>query len=803
MRASEKFTDSVLKQMRQAVSDTGGNEVMFTGRYGESGLIEEIVTAARGNENSVPALEGFVDRGDVIIHNHPGGNLTPSSADLRIASILGNQGIGFYIVNNEVTEVYAVAEAVSDKIIPLNIDEIRTHLEPGGTLSRNFDKYEVRESQVDMLCDVADAINNEKIIIAEAGTGVGKSFAYLIPAFQWVINNNDRIVISTGTINLQHQLIEKDIPLVKKMLKTDKKAALVKGRGNYVCMRKYLEKLNETSLFNETDKELMLIKEWVEETDTGDKSDLSFLPDYALWNDIASESDYCLGLHCPYREKCFVIKSRKRAAAAHILVVNHHILFSDVSARSAGAGFNGTAVLPGFSRIIFDEAHNMENAASSFYSPTLSRGVLFKTLTKIYRRKKGRVSGIYINLKGQTETDEKIEEIPPLAAESVSAFDLLEKEAEDILGTSSHNMRIDHNEKFENLLSKTASLKNSLSRIYMIIDDAAQGMDFSAEDDAKVYEILLAKNKLQGLISTCEKLLDKDDNYVPWFEKSKKIFFYVTPIDISKILQDTLYNKIKSIVFTSATLSISSKFTFWKKRVGLDSELFDIKENIYKSPFNYRKKVLLAVPHDLPDPSSEEYTEELSHFIYNSLLISEGKGLVLFTSYTMLMNVYNSIKEKLVENKIMVYRQGEDDRFRLLRSFNKDKNSVLMATDSFWEGVDSPGDTLKNVIICRLPFRVPSDPVIKARMDRISENGGNPFMDYSLPEAVIKLKQGFGRLMRAKNDSGIIQITDNRIIKKQYGSIFLKSLPESERYFGTSENLYEREEDFLYSVLKD
>ena len=583
------------------------------------------------------------------------------------------------------------------------------------------------------------------------------------------------------------------------MLRTDKKAALVKGRGNYVCMRKYLEKLNESSLFNETDRELMLIKEWVESTDTGDRSDLSFLPDYALWSDIASESDYCLGLHCPYREKCFVIKSRKRAAAAHVLVVNHHILFSDVSARSAGAGFNGTAVLPGFNRIVFDEAHNMENAATSFYSPTLSRGLLFKTLTKIYRRKRGRVSGIYVNLKGEPGQDEKIEEIPSLNAGAIAEYELLEKEGEDLL-QGTYNMRIDHEEKFDNLLSKTASLKNYLSRIYMIIDDITQGMDFSPEDDAKVYEILLVKNKLQGLISTCEKLLDTDDNYVPWFEKSsKRIFFYVTPIDISRILQDTLYSKIKSIVFTSATLSISSKFDFWKRRVGLNSEMFDIVENIYKSPFDYEKNVLLAIPHDLPEPSSEEYTDKLSDFIFDSLMISDGKGLVLFTSYSMLMNVYNSIRERLVENKIMVYRQGEDDRFRLLKTFNDDRNSVLMATDSFWEGVDSPGDTLKNVIICRLPFRVPSDPVIKARMDRITENGGNPFMDYSLPEAVIKLKQGFGRLMRTKNDCGIIQITDNRILKKQYGSIFLKSLPESSRYYGSADNLFEKTEDFLYN----
>ena len=797
MKASEKLSVSVIEQMKKAISDTGGNEVMFTGSCGENGIVESIMIAARGNENSVPALEGFVDRGEVIIHNHPVGNLNPSQADLRIASILGNQGIGFYIVDNNVEEVYAVAETVSEKITPLNVEKLKNHLSPGGSLSKIFDKYEVRESQVEMLSDIADAMNREKIVIAEAGTGVGKSLAYLVPAFKWVMNNNERVVISTGTINLQHQLIEKDIPLVKKMLSTDKKAALVKGRGNYVCMRKYFEKLNESSLFNDTNKDLMMIKEWMEVTDTGDRSDLHFLPEHTLWSDIASESDYCLGLYCPYREKCFIIKSRKKAASANVLIVNHHILFSDVSARSAGGGFNGTAVLPGFSRIIFDEAHNMENAATSFYSATLSRGFLFKTLSKVYRRKRGSITGIFAYLKSNSDNDEKITDIPILTAEATSQYELLEKEAEEIL-TGSYNTRILQDERFHNLISHIQSLKNYISKIYMIIDELTQGIDFTPEDDAKVYEILLIKNRLQGLVSTCSMLIDTDDNYVPWIEKSKRIIFYVTPIDISEILQETLYSKIKTIVFTSATLSISSKFSFWKKRVGLDSGKFEIKEKSYKSPFDYESNVLLGIPHDLPEPSSEEYTAMLSDFIYDSLMISEGKGLVLFTSYSMLMHVYNSVKEKLLESNIMVYRQGEDDRFRLLNSFNSEKNSVLMATDSFWEGVDSPGETLKNLIICRLPFRVPSDPVIKARMDRITQNGGNPFMDYSLPEAVLKLKQGFGRLMRSKTDRGVVLITDTRILKKQYGSIFLKSLPESSRYFGTSENVQKKIEDFLY-----
>ena len=797
MNTAERFSVNVIDKMRNAIADTGGNEVMFTGRFGDSGLVESIIIAARGNEDSVPALEGFVDRGEVIIHNHPGGNLTPSQADLRIASLIGNQGIGFYIVDNDVQEIYAVAEPVSEKRKDLEIEQLALHLSPGGSLSRQFDGFEIRESQVEMLCDVADAINREKILIAEAGTGVGKSLAYLIPAFQWVIDNNERIVISTGTINLQHQLIEKDIPTVKKMLSTDKKAALVKGRGNYVCLRKYFEKLNETSLFNETNKDLMMVKEWIEATDTGDRADLHFMPEQTLWSDISSEADYCLGLYCPYREKCFIIKSRKRAASASILVVNHHILFSDISARSSGGGFNGTAVLPGFSRIIFDEAHNIENAATSFFSDTLSRGYLFKSISRIYRRKRGKITGIYSYLNTLSEGDEKLQEIPILTANAIAEYEIIEKEAEEIL-KDSYNTRIENNEKFSNLLSGIEGLKNTISRIYLIIENITQGIDFTPDDDSRIYEIILVKNRIQGFIAACERLIDADNSYVPWMEKSKKLTFYVTPVDISTILQETLYSKIKTIIFTSATLSISSKFSFWKNRIGLDSDLYSIREKSYKSPFDYEKNVLLGIPGDLPEPSSEEYQDMVADFIFDSLLISEGKGLVLFTSYSMLIHVYDRIKDKLVENSIMVYKQGDNDRFRLLNSFNNEKNSVLMATDSFWEGVDSPGETLKNLIICRLPFRVPSDPVIKARMDVITQRGGNPFMEYSLPEAVIKLKQGFGRLMRTKTDRGVVLITDTRIIKKQYGSIFLQSLPETGRYFGNTEDLFKRIEDFLY-----
>lgn len=799
--ASSRITEKSLELIRNSIAETGGSEVMFCGSVNEEGIIDSVIVAARGNDDSVAALEAFMEKGDVIIHNHPGGNLKPSSADLRIASLLGAQGIGFFIIDNEAENLYAAAEPlITKKNKKIDTEKLVWAISPGGVLSTLFPYYEARDSQIEMLASVAECFNEKKLTIAEAGTGVGKSIAYLLPAFQWAIDNEERVVISTNTINLQHQLIEKDIPLVKKILGTDKEAALIKGRSNYLCLRKYYEALNENSLFAEDGKGIELLREWVVITKTGDKADLPMLPDYSVWNDVCSESDYCLGLYCAYREKCFVIKARKNAASASVLVVNHHLLFADLSARNEGAGFNGTAVLPKFSYTIFDEAHNIEASATSLFSYTLSKGFIFKSFKQLYSRNRGRIWGIHSFIMDNAGAHEKkAAEIPHMIADTINLFEELEKEAENLL-MGKQNLKIERTPLFENLFEKILAFKKQLSGIYGILDDVAQNIDVEPENDPRVYELFLIKARLKELIFKTEILLDSDsDTYVNWIEKGRTTSFISTPLDVSEILQETVYNKIKSIAFTSATLSIKKQFDFWKKRVGLLDCGRETTENSFDSPFDYSKQVMIAVPTDMVSPQDPKYAKELSDFALNMILMAEGGALILFTSYSMLIEVYNNVKDKITGAGITLLRQGEIDRFKIQKIFNEDVKSVLFATDSFWEGIDSPGDTLKLLIICRLPFKVPTDPVIKAKLDKIEKEGGRSFTDYSLPEAVIKLKQGFGRLMRRKTDRGVVVITDNRIITKSYGEIFLSSLPETVKCIGTKTVIKERAEDFLFS----
>ncbi|MCL2792409.1 MAG: helicase c2 [Spirochaetaceae bacterium] len=800
--ASSRITLNALEKIKDAITEARQNEVMFCGTLNNDGFVDTIIVAARGNESAVPALEAFMEKGDVIIHNHPGGYLKPSNADLNIASMLGKQGIGFFIIDNNAENIYVVAEPIlNKKREPIDTETLAENLLPDGKFSKLFEYYEIRESQVDMLKDVVESFNNESIIIAEAGTGVGKSIAYLLPSFQWAINNEERVVVSTNTINLQHQLLEKDIPLAKKILNTDIKSALIKGRSNYLCFRKYYEFINENSLFSATEKNgiIEVIKDWASVTETGDKADLPIITDYSVWSDICSDSDYCLGLYCHYREKCFVIKARKNAALASILVVNHHLLLSDLSTRNMGAGFNGTAVLPLFRHTIVDEAHNLESAATSYFSETLSKGYIIKSFRKLYSKYKTRIFGIYAFLVENSGINEKkVTAIPETISEIIEAYDNLEKEAEALLADK-QNLKIEKTGEFDNLFQLFLIFKKKLSGIYLVLDELSQNIEITPEDDSRVYELFLIKSKVKELISISEILTDEREEYVSWIEKGKNISFILTPLDVSNLLREALYENLKTIVLTSATLSIKGDFEFWKKRVGISDIDRKIAERFFPSPFDYAKYVMLTVPTDIKDPSDNLYTEELSVFIKNMVITADGGALILFTSYSMLMEVYNIIKEDITKTGITILRQGEFDRFKIQKIFNEDKRSILLATDSFWEGIDSPGETLKMVIICRLPFKVPSDPVIKSRIDKIEKQGGNSFKDYLLPEAVIKLKQGFGRLMRRKDDTGIVVITDNRIIKKSYGQIFLSSLPKTLTYYSESKNIENKVEDFLFS----
>lgn len=805
-RIEDYFTPEMIRFLRTSIEEAEGNEVLFSGKADQNGIVNEIILAARGKEDTVPVIESVIDFGDVLIHNHPNGLLVPSEADLDVAGRLGRHGIGAYIIDNQATRLYVVAEIIKrNKKELLDIDEAAGYLDDGGALSQNVEDYEARPQQIDFLKAVCSSFNKDNITIAEAGTGVGKSFAYLIPAFKWAEKNKERVIISTGTINLQHQLLEKDIPVIQKLLGTKLKAVLVKGRQNYLCLRRFNDRLQEAGLFdNEAD--FKAIEKWLEVTKTGERSDLTFFPTWELWSDICSESESCLGIKCPYRDKCFVIKSRKEATGASIIVVNHHLLFSDMEARMED-DFNGTSILPNYSRVIFDEAHNLENAATSYFSQSVNKGYILKVMHHIYRRVKDRIFGIYRFWSYYTEQKTKLESIPQQIAVIISRTDDLEKviQANVLMNDNSPvlDMRSD-SINASDIYEAVGNLRNEVNDLFNIITDIHEELskmpDKEVKNDKRMYETSIVKNKLSGIISMLNDFIANQETCINYIEKGKKYSsLFIAPLSVSETLREIIFNRLSNVVLVSATLSVNKSFEFYATRIGLHDVDRPVARFIFDSPFEYKKNVLLSIPSDLPEPKSADYSQKLSDLIKNVLIISEGKGLVLFTSYSMLKTVYDLVRDDFSNAGITLFKQGDDDNKKLLGNFFINKNSVLFATDSFWEGVDVPGESLSVLIICRLPFKVPSDPVIKARMELIEKNGGNSFLEYSLPEAVIKLRQGFGRLIRRKSDRGVILITDTRILSKFYGKIFFNSLPETRRDITSSDRICLKIEDFLYS----
>ena len=809
MEITKRFTTGCIAKLRESIEEAHFQEVLAVGKLSKDSIVDSIIIAARGSDSQVPALMPYMEKGDVVIHNHPGGDLRPSTADLAVASRLGNQGIGFYIIDNDAEELFVVAEPLktAEKHY-LNPEKLASLIEDGGKLSTVFKDFEPRESQISMLKKVSESFNSNTICVAEAGTGVGKSLAYLLPAFSWVSGNDERAVITTATINLQQQLTSKDIPLAQDLLGKKVKYTLVKGRGNYLCLKRLEEALEENSLFEEENSQLMVIKEWSKNSSTGSRSELPFIPDDGTWLRICSEADSCLGIRCLYREACFLLKMRKEAASSKILITNHHLLFSDLSLRLAGTGYDATAVLPPFSHIVFDEAHNIESCATSFFSQEISKNVLERQLNRLFRVKRRRSIGLVPALQKILGITEGLKSIPVFITDLIKKADKLNADAADFLGTA-FNFRFMHTE--EN--SGGEVLLKDLKDIHIVLLDCIETIQevldrIEGEDleNPSVIETGLVLRRLEVLASVCEKFsrIEERPEDIFWMEKRRTQYiedyrFIITPLDIAPLMREAVFDQYESVICTSATLTVNNQFDFWKSRVGLKD--YDSRETgffIFPSPFPYEKHVLLGVPEDAPLPQEESYLHYITQFIGDALELSEGKGLVLFTSYEMLRQTFDAVKPRLSEKSIPVFKQGDEERSRLLKRYTTDLGSVLFATDSFWQGIDVPGDALQIVIICRLPFRVPTDPVHKARLEAIQKRGGNPFIHLSLPEAVMRLKQGFGRLMRRTTDKGIVIILDSRVIKKNYGKAFLQSLPETRTSIKSTDELMIDMENFLY-----
>jgi ATP-dependent DNA helicase DinG len=664
---------------------------------------------------------------------------------------------------------------------------VREFFAPSGPVARRLPGFEPRPQQESMAAAVERAFEREEHLIAEAGTGVGKSFAYLVPAIAQAAKGK-KVVISTHTISLQEQLIEKDIPFLRAVSGLEFSAVLCKGRSNYLCLRR-LEQASKKSLTlfpdSRSSDDLFMIEDWAGNTKDGSLSDLPRQPSWQVWDKVCAERGNCLGRRCRYYDGCFYQASRRRIANGQILVCNHALFFSDLAIKRAGAG----GILPKYDYVVLDEAHTIEGVASDHFGLSVSESQVRYLLHSLFSGKTTR---------GFLATLENFDTLGAIAAveqADASTHDFFER-LDRWLARAPKNGRVREKNIVEDSLSPAldelakalGGLSNQLAarskENRKVEDDPEEGETLSGaeyEIEKQRFELQSYADRVGGAAASLRALLAQDiQDAVYWVEATgkttRRLKLTGSPINIAPQLRDHLFDSetIKSVILTSATLSTQASFDYFRSRVGLDSSA----ELQVGSPFDYQKQCTLYLEVGLPLPDEESFLSAAMQRAMHYLRQTQGRAFLLFTSYSMLDKAARILSPELAQlGYPMLAQGGQMTRGQLLSRFKNTPNSVLLGTDSFWQGVDVQGEALSNVIIVKLPFEVPDKPLTEARLDAIRENGGNPFNEYSLPEAIIKFKQGFGRLIRSKTDSGIVVVLDKRIVTKRYGSQFIHALP--------------------------
>lgn len=628
---------------------------------------------------------------------------------------------------------------------------IREILGPDGAVAGRLPGYEARDVQVEMAEAVGEAFDTGRHLLVEAGTGVGKSFAYLVPAILRAAFHGERVLISTHTISLQEQLVGRDIPFLASVLPWKFKAALVKGRSNYICLRRMdLACRREANLFPD---ELGRIVEWARYTKDGSRSDLENLPDPRVWEQVQAEHDNCMGRRSPHHEACFYQKARAEAQAADILVVNHHLLFADLALRRMGARY-----LPEVDRIILDEAHSLENIASEYLGQRITRRGIGRLVRAAWnpRTRRGIVQGT------------------PYEGAVARAVEEAETAADRLFG----DLLAIRGEEQVIRLREPARVDDSLSAALRRVGDAMAPLIAHATSEEEETEIRAVTDRFEATGAALTDLLAQEsEGHVYWLEREE---IRSAPIHVGPILQEWIFEKFRGVVLTSATLSVGGQagFDYIRDRLGVPDPV----ERVLGSPFRYREQVQIVVPRDLPEPTSgEAFLEAAADRIRRYLDLAGGRAFVLFTSHVHLRRVREMLRSFFEEKGIVCFSQGEGlPRGRMLERFREDVRSVLFGVDSFWEGVDVPGEALSNVIIVKIPFSVPTRPLVEARADEVRSRGEDPFRVVSLPEAALRLRQGFGRLVRSQEDRGVVAILDTRIHRREYGRFLMQALPDCE-----------------------
>ena len=628
---------------------------------------------------------------------------------------------------------------------------------PGGILARSPLPYEYRPGQLEMAKAVERAFAEHRHLIVEAGTGTGKTLAYLLPA----LRTGQRVLISTGTKALQDQLFFRDIPFLETLL-GDLRVCYMKGRANYLCRHKLVTLQNQPILSGlEEIDEYREIAEWEKQTETGDRAELAGLPETSpLWQKLDARSEACLGTTCPDYRRCFITEMRRRALESDIVIVNHHLFFADAAVRQMAAAAPDAGVLPEAGLVIFDEAHELEEVASSYFGLSLSN-LRFEELARdtetLLRGKSGPM-----NVAALTQ---QLRDRSRMFFAALPAGD----------GRQPFNDR-------EAFLEASGDL-------YLGVRATLRQMEAELEGLTQADEASALKGRTTRLRADLEFLLESNaSNMVYWLERRgaggrtdsvrkpaiRSTFLQATPIDVSELLRERVFEQIPTVVLTSATLTVQGGFEHLRRRLGLGDVGQGARELVVPSHYRYGQQALLYLPPEMPDPRDADFPEAAATCIRRVLEITRGRAFCLFTSYAQMRDLYDRLLPVL---DFPILLHGTAPRKTLLEEFRNTPNAVLFGTSSFWQGVDVQGETLSCVIIDRLPFAVPSDPVVQARMKAIEDNGGKPFFDYQVPEAVLTLKQGFGRLIRSLEDRGVLVLLDRRIRTQRYGQVFLQSLP--------------------------
>jgi ATP-dependent DNA helicase DinG len=812
--------------LAREIAAAGGREVCFVGAVDSEGVIQSARPVARGTADEVLALPGVASRGDMLLHNHPGGDLEPSTADLGIASRLHDAGIGFGIINNEATALYVVVEVPRRKpTIRLEPLDIVATLGGGGPIAARLGAFEDRRGQRDMAAHIADAYNDGGTVLLEAGTGIGTSFAYLVPALAWGRANKERTIVSTNTINLQEQLVGKDLPLLREALaEGDHRPtyALLKGWRNYLCLSRLQTAMGSQQSLLEPDKleELISLSEWATRTSDGTLGDLGVPPSSEVWDEVAAEPDLCSRLHCPHFNRCFLFRAKRAAAEADVIVVNHHLLVSDLAVRAEQENWEDAAVLPPYRRLVLDEAHHLEEVAASHLGAQVTSRSIRRLLGRMERNGKGLLPSLHFELRGQHDLlsrasqDLLVQRLLPTLSDARRFSEALFARLSGLLGEAAQPIRLDDDFASSPVWAAglAAELDGTLAAFRRMRDDVETIADRMSQSEMTerrqqvLGEVRAVIRRLESASDGLNQTLRPAPGGVPtvrWIEraglKGRDTALAAVPLDLAPVLRNLLFDRVTTVALTSATLAAGGQFDFLESRVGLSIEPSPVTvREILPSPFNYPEQCLFGIPSDVPDPREDEAAHDacVVRAITELAWASDGGMFVLFTSHAALRRTAVELRAALPPRwPILV--QGEQSRDQLLRRFRDAGNAILLGTDSFWEGVDVPGRALRVLLLCKLPFKVPSEPLTAARLERMAEQGEDGFTGYLLPLAALKLKQGFGRLIRTRTDVGVVILLDRRVVAKRYGPLLLNGLPRAERVTGTWEQVRTRCEDFF------